>query len=414
MAARKLSEEEVNALAAEVARSYSSQSCRGKRLHDYEIMQCVTDLYQARPDAGSRAAFGYEKVVQPAVIMCDSPYQMQDRLDELWRRELLPTSITNLSDVDYAFPQEYDGGLAYLRGYADYLGALYLLCGGRRVIQKLAEELRHNVLAKIIGQIVERDVRKYAHDNGMRYFMAGSGYAPLSMLDVASIKLLRRVISLVDPENEVLPKLNVSASGLGSYLRLFEADLWSVLFLQSAVVACRAPTVALFDDRNRLHSVEGPALMWGDGRKQYRVHGVPFDEGMWKKVFRERSATVQEVMALKDRTAISVAMRYIGWERVLKQVGYVVLDETHTKNSMGEPLTYQLIEARLGDDMAYSERAGRAVPLAARFVRVQCPTTMKTSVLRVNPMDPMTRTCKGAIAWTFGIAEDEYAPVTEA
>ncbi len=411
MAARKLRSDEIDALVMEVARSYGTMGDGGKRMDDDGVMERAADLYRARCDPRYRGNLTDEYDLLPAVIICDSPYQMQDKLHDLWERGLLPSSITDLSDVDYAFPREYSGELAYLHGCVNYLGGLYLLCGSVPAEHRLAAELQRNVLSELIWQDVEGGVREYARGKGQRYFMVESDYAPLSRLEVASIALLKRAIDLADPENEVLPRLNFSR--VGPYFMLFKAGLWPVLFLRYAIVACRAPTVALFDDQQRLHSVDGPALVWGDGMKQYRVHGVPYDEDTWDRVFRERSATVQEVMALRDRAAIGVALRHIGWDRVLEQVGCVVLDEMRTKNARGEPLTYQLVEAFLGDDAVYSDMSRRSVPVPARFVRVQCPTTMKTSVLRVNPMDPMTRTCKGAIAWTFGMAEKEYAPVVE-
>ena len=65
-----------------------------------------------------------------------------------------------------------------------------------------------------------------------------------------------------------------------------------------------------------------------------------------------------------------------------------------------------------GIDSLAQRREG-AFEETARFVRVQCPSTHKSAVLRVDSGDPSTRTCRGAIAWTFGMAEKEYAPVVE-
>lgn len=48
----------------------------------------------------------------------------------------------------------------------------------------------------------------------------------------------------------------------------------------------------------------------------------------------------------------------------------------------------------------------------ARFVKVQCQTTKKETIIRV-PVTDQTKTCIGAIAWTFGEEENNYNPIKE-
>ena len=52
--------------------------------------------------------------------------------------------------------------------------------------------------------------------------------------------------------------------------------------------------------------------------------------------------------------------------------------------------------------------------LDARFVKVVCPSTGKSTFLRVDVSVPQTSTPLGAIAWTFGMTENEYKPIFEA
>ncbi|MCY3411345.1 MAG: hypothetical protein INQ03_06885 [Candidatus Heimdallarchaeota archaeon] len=44
------------------------------------------------------------------------------------------------------------------------------------------------------------------------------------------------------------------------------------------------------------------------------------------------------------------------------------------------------------------------------FVRVVCPSTGDTYIIRVPPD---MRTCRQAVAWTFGLTEDQYHPLIE-
>ena len=62
-------------------------------------------------------------------------------------------------------------------------------------------------------------------------------------------------------------------------------------------------------------------------------------------------------------------------------------------------MTEQVIEIDLKD-----EPDG----LPGRFVKCECWTTGEKYILRVDPRIEQTKTCRGALAWTFGETEKEY------
>jgi hypothetical protein len=47
-----------------------------------------------------------------------------------------------------------------------------------------------------------------------------------------------------------------------------------------------------------------------------------------------------------------------------------------------------------------------------RLLKLEDHSTHKHVILNV-PVAPWTQTCRGAIAWTFGMREEEYAPLME-
>ena len=158
---------------------------------------------------------------------------------------------------------------------------------------------------------------------------------------------------------------------------------------REAVFFVERPCRTCFDDQDQLHSSDGMALAYPDGSGLYMWHGVtvpkevilcpdalmPFD------ILHERNVEVRRIMI----------ERY-GVDHLLAKTHPQCLDV----DQGGQRALYQL---RLSHDE----------PIVA--VKVRCPSTNQVYFLRVPPA---IRTCRAAVAWTFGFERaDEYQPMIE-
>lgn len=146
----------------------------------------------------------------------------------------------------------------------------------------------------------------------------------------------------------------------------------------------------------KLHSEKYPALSWDD-EKQYWLRGVRFNFELWQSIINE-TIKPEEIFKIDNAEQKTVAMSVYGYENMLRNMDVNVKDTMDLKIK-GEDKQYQVIEADLGDE---------ADGIPARFIKVVCHSTLKETILRVDPRNPETETVKGALAWTAGLSANEY------
>ena len=142
---------------------------------------------------------------------------------------------------------------------------------------------------------------------------------------------------------------------------------------------------------HRLHCATGPAIAWSDGWALYYWHGV--------RVTREiieapETITAAEILATPNAEIRRIMIERVGFDRFILESG---AQPAHTDAT----------------GTLYRIDLPNAEPLVLVHVTNATPEPDGTSrkfFLRVPP--DMAR-ARQAVAWTFGLREDQYAPVVE-
>lgn len=170
---------------------------------------------------------------------------------------------------------------------------------------------------------------------------------------------------------------------------------------EQVVVACDHPVelhVEVVDDPTlggvavRPHREDGPAAVWADGWRLHAVHGVVVPE---RAVEAPETLTSYDVFDAEDEAERRVLIDRIGVRRFLDGCWTELLDD--------DPVFGRLW--RLPDPRGRSRE-----PMVLVEVVNATPEpdgSSRTHLLRVPPA--MT-TARYAVAWTFGLQPDEYAP----
>lgn len=152
------------------------------------------------------------------------------------------------------------------------------------------------------------------------------------------------------------------------------------------------------DESGKLHSITESAIRFKDGYELFYINGVKFSKELWEKIISKK-ITPAEILQLENAEQKTVAIRHYGYENILKDLDCKVIDSTSVVSSKGQVLKYEVIEVDLKDEVDDDP---------ARFVKVQCWTTNKSTLLRVDPRDNQTKDCIGAIAWTARMTKENY------
>ncbi|MEV1002881.1 DUF6745 domain-containing protein [Nonomuraea sp. NPDC050202] len=178
--------------------------------------------------------------------------------------------------------------------------------------------------------------------------------------------------------------------GLDGLKRVAERAGWWWPYERLAIVTER-PVELHLDDLGRLHRADGPALAYADGFALHAWHGMPVPPGFGAAM---TGLTPERIRSEPNAELRRAMLEHFGLDRYLAESGAqpVHSDETGV-----------LWRIELPDDE----------PLAMVEVVNSTPEpdgTRRTYFLRVPPW---VRRAREGVAWTFGIAEDDYRPRRE-
>jgi len=193
----------------------------------------------------------------------------------------------------------------------------------------------------------------------------------------------------------MLNKLSKKQEALISVVR----DEWLNNFFSLEIVS-RPPTFINRDEKYRLHSTYDYAIVLKDGYGLHYVHGVFFSPELFNQFFKEKSFTGKDILQLKNTEQKAVLIQHYGYQQILSDVNAKVIDTYKTKSKVTQkPVICELIEFQLDNT-------------TLRLVKVEDHSVHKITTLGV-PIEDSTKTCLGALAWTFGMKEEEYNLLVE-
>jgi hypothetical protein len=177
------------------------------------------------------------------------------------------------------------------------------------------------------------------------------------------------------------------------------AGIFAMLPLQNKCIIVEPPTKFEVNDEGRIHCENGPAVRFKPNVDLYYLHGIPFDKKDYNDIVDVRISG-EGVLKIRNVEQRMAAIKHLGYEHILKAVEARVKDTYEGVSRItGKPVKYDLLEF----EMTFER---------FRVIRVEDHTTHHPVTLEV-PIQRSTETCLGAIAWTFGMTEDEYKPFLE-
>jgi hypothetical protein len=159
---------------------------------------------------------------------------------------------------------------------------------------------------------------------------------------------------------------------------------WAWVDEDEAIIQER-PMLIKFNDQNRLHCEDGPAIEYMDGTMVYAWHGVRLDRKRWNWISDKKSLTATEALKQDNLELRRVACEILGWVHILKELKSVVIDQDE------DPMIGTLLEVDIPD-------VG-----TEKFLHVLCGTNREFAI----PVPPDMKTALEANCWTYGFEQGE-------
>lgn len=154
---------------------------------------------------------------------------------------------------------------------------------------------------------------------------------------------------------------------------------WVYLSTEHAIIQDR-PLVLKFDEQNRSHCQDGPAIQYADGFEVYSWHGVTVP-GKWIK----GDLLAQEALKVANMEQRRAACEILGWVKILKELNATVIDQDE------DPMIGTLVEVDIPG-------VGKE-----KFLKVLCGTMREFAI----PVPPDMKTALQSNSWTYGLKNPE-------
>ena len=208
------------------------------------------------------------------------------------------------------------------------------------------------------------------------------------------------------------PTLNAA---LDDHLAISRSIGWWYPFDEFCVLTGR-PDVIARDERGRLHSDNGPALHYRDGYALYAIHGVrvPMDV-----IEHPESVTVTRIENESNSEVRRVMIERYGASRYLLDAGAAIQHRDATGILYRKPLPgdedivmVRVLNSTPEPDGVISRDEAIAIFGDAAKSAVDAPACARFKEYMIR-VPPTMRTAHEAVAWTFGLAAEDYHPAIE-
>lgn len=150
---------------------------------------------------------------------------------------------------------------------------------------------------------------------------------------------------------------------------------------EDTVVFQDRPEHIKFDEQNRLHCENGPAILYRDGYGVYAWHGVRIPSE-W--ITNKGELTAKTALTWVNMEQRRAACEIVGWAKVLRELNARVIESDE------DPMIGTLLEVDIPD-------IGKE-----KFLKVLCGTGREFAI----PVPPEMKTALEANAWTYGLDGD--------
>jgi hypothetical protein len=311
---------------------------------------------------------------EPKIIIFNGPNSMK----ETFRDYILDKEhSTPYNDYIENIVKYTDGLKIFSSGYS--FTKLFSLELGKEVYQKLTKDeffYYSNYLVKLLDKL------RYKIGNDMK-----DVFKEVIICDYFN------EIGLIKKKETILRFLKIK--------ELLTCNIYGMICMKEICYITKPPLFIKLDNNSEPHSAEGPAIYFEDKTSHFFVHGIEFlDREYYDYVFG-KNASGRKILSMRNLEKKAALVKLYGYERILKDIVELRTLDKYEKTSQitGKKTTCELLEFDLDYNML-------------RVIKVEDHSVHKITFIGV-PMLRQTRTCIGALAWTFGLKTKEYKPLLE-
>lgn len=192
-----------------------------------------------------------------------------------------------------------------------------------------------------------------------------------------------------------------------SYSDFLLGGVWWYRLTKDIAHVILTPKEMRFDPQNNLHSgiLSRPAVQWLNGDVQCYLWGIHFDKEMWENIVSKRM-TSKEALKITNIEQRSKALRFLGYEDLVKKEYLVDVKEKHSK--MKDKKTGKLKDITEVLELysvpgVFKGRNGNDIEV--KVLKYACPSTGR---IYFDTVEPSIKDALEAMASKFKLTKQQY------
>lgn len=182
----------------------------------------------------------------------------------------------------------------------------------------------------------------------------------------------------------------VKSTNFDRFKDLLISGVYDIATAQDECICIQPPLFIRRDEEHNLHSLDGPAVEWGDGFQQFFISGVSFDQSLFHRTV-SKSISAQELLGLDNIEQKRVGLKIYGLEKCLDALG-----ARHIVTSLRGNQLYFIEDSEIFGEPTY-------------FLRYSDPSTGETYVSAIPSEVGINGDPDECMAWKFHLTKEEYA-----
>ena len=166
------------------------------------------------------------------------------------------------------------------------------------------------------------------------------------------------------------------------------------------------------DDAYRPHSINSPSISW-KWTKIHCLHGVYFDEKLFYEIV-DRKLDGKKIISLTNMEQRRVAMDIYGIEKLMESLDKKLIDKSSRANEL-----YRINLGYSSNSIWISRRmrewGSTTEQITGLVLKYSCPSTGRiyfSGIPEVDDNEQRIKSADQAMAWKFGLSEEEYSRLT--
>ena len=299
-----------------------------------DISQSQKDVTIQDVEEGVIQLYALDGRPKPLILILDDPLQCQYLANILYNKNQKNIYLQIRSQIDSQIRSQIDSQISSQID-SQISSQIYL-----QISSQIDSQIDSQIYLQISSQIdsqIDSQIRSQIDSQNLTLFNQLGGLSWCSRYMAVFDYYLKSGLLFLGRRQKQLAN---------SQINFLKKGVWDLIIFENVCIISKTPKTKR-DDEGKLHSIKSKAVEFKSGYGFYAIHGVVFEEKLWKQV-SQRKLSAKQVLSIQNIEQRFAAIRYYGMDKIFDELDCTLLDKSERGNELysvcginpGKPVLY--------------------------------------------------------------------------